>query len=191
MQSECETESLGGEESVEEEREDGDEGEEEDEEEGPGEEEEEEKEEKKEEEEEEEEEEEKGKEGEEEGIVSHSSVSGGGSRSESIPWGGGGVQEEGSPSSTMDPQKLEQEQQGIGVDSVAVGVAVQGEVEQRPSEADKVLETKRRKPSRQPWELVADPFTPISIEQVNTGMIVNLPPVVVSTSSPVLPSPDL
>ena len=103
------------------------------------------------------------------------------------------MQEEGSPSSAVDPQKLEQEQQGIGVDSVGVpvGVAVQGEVEQRPSEAGKALETKRRKLSRQPWELVADPFTPISIEQFNTGMIVILPPVVVSTSSPVLPSPDL
>ena len=146
MQSECETESLEGEESegVEEEEEEEEEEREEDEveEEGRREEEEEER--------------------EEENSEEQSSVScceSAQSRQD--------VHEE--ESSQVEPEGLEQKREVMEPVLDSGGVKEEGPAQDKEeqSEGGKTVGTKRSKLPRQPWELVADPFTPISIEQVS------------------------
>ena len=147
MQSECETESLEGEES-----------------EGVEEEEEEEEREEREEDEVEEEgrREEEKEEREEENSEEQSSVN----CCESAQSRQDVHEEEGSQ---VEPEGLEQKREMMEPVLDSGGVEEEGTAQDKEeqSEGGKAVRTKRSKPLRQPWELVADPFTPISIEQVS------------------------
>ena len=149
MQSECETESLEGEES-----------------EGVEEEEEEEEEEREEREEDEVEEEgrreEEKEEREEENSEEQSSVN----CCERAQSRQDVHEEEGSQ---VEPERLEQKREMMEPVLDSGGVEEEGTAQDKEehSGGGKAVRAKRSKPLRQPWELVADPFTPISIEQVS------------------------
>ena len=148
MQSECETESLEGEESegVEEEEEEEEEREEREEDEV----------------EEEARREEEEEEREEENSEEQSSVS----CCESAQSRQDMHEEE---SSQVEPEGLEQKREVMEPVLDSGGVKEEGPAQDKEeqSEGGKTVGTKRSKLPRQPWELVADPFTPISIEQVS------------------------
>ena len=144
MQSECETESLEGEESEEVEEEEEEAGEER----------------------EEEEKDEVGEEGtkeeeKEESSEEQTSVSSCCESAQSV------YEEEDRPSSQVEPEGLEQKREEMVSEPVLDSGGVEEGTTQGKEKQSEAVATKRRKPSRQPWELVADPFTPISIEQVS------------------------
>ena len=72
-------------------------------------------------------------------------------------------------SSQVEPEGLEQKREMMESVLDSGGVEEEGTAQDKEeqSEGGKAVRAKRSKPLRQPWELVADPFTPVSIEQVS------------------------